>query len=266
MNGIVRVRFVRPPAGEAAIAMTLDGQTSTLYTTPMGTTKLVTDASANITDSFVVDPFGVVVARTGTTVGLPIYNGEFRDAITGYDYLRARFYSPQMGRFVSMDTFPGWKDVPISLNKYLYANSDPVNGRDPSGLFTLTDLQAVFSINTLVFSAAGGIAGYHLGGFKGALLGAFLGGLTGAVAVARTYQFVTAAAGSAEINFLSSQFLVPLFVLDTGIVSLGALSFLGASVLGTGLDAKATIDARLDAAGGTSGANLPFSSLRYDKK
>ena len=266
VNGVVRIRFVRPPAGEAAIAMIRDGQTSTIYTTPMGTTKLVTDASANITDSFVVDPFGVVVARTGTTVGLPIYNGEFRDAITGYDYLRARFYSPQMGRFVSMDTFPGWKDVPISLNKYLYANSDPVNGRDPSGLFTLTDLQAVFSINTLVFSAAGGIAGYHLGGFKGALLGALLGGLTGAVAVARTYQFVTAAAGSAEISFLSSQFLVPLFVLDTGIVSLGALSFLGASVLGTGLDAKATIDARLDAAGGTSGANLPFSSLRYDKK
>jgi RHS repeat-associated protein len=266
VNGIVRVRLVRPPAGEAAIAMILDGQTSTIYTTPMGTTKLVCNATGIITDSFVLDPFGVVLARTGTTVGLPIYNGEFRDAITGYDYLRARFYAPQKGRFVSMDTFSGWQDVPISLNKYVYAHSDPANGRDPSGHSSLTELQAVFSINTLVFSAAGGIVGYQLGGFKGAVLGALLGGTIGAAAVARTYQFVTAAADSAEISFVSSQFLVPLFLLDAGVVSLGALSFLGASVLGTGLDAKATIDARLNAAGGSSGANLPFSSLSYGKK
>ena len=165
-----------------------------------------------------------------------------------------------------MDTFSGWQDVPISLNKYVYAHSDPANGRDPSGHFSLTELQAVFSINTRVFSAAGGIVGYQLGGFKGAVLGALLGGTIGAAAVARTYQFVTAAADSAEISFVSSQFLVPLFLLDAGVVSLGALSFLGASVLGTGLDAKATIDARLNAAGGSSGANLPFSSLSYGKK
>lgn len=146
VNGVVSARYVRPPTGEAAIAMIRDGQTFTLYTTTMGTTKLVTDPSGIVTDRIVVDPFGGVIARTGVTIGLPIYNGEFRDALTGYDYLRSRFYSPQIGRFASMDSFAGWQDIPISFNKYLYAHSDPINGKDPSGFFNLTEQQANMAI------------------------------------------------------------------------------------------------------------------------
>ncbi len=159
VNGVVRVRYVRPPAGEAAIAMIQDGQSSTVYTTPIGTTKLVTNAAGFITDRIVIDPFGVVLARTGSTLGLPIYNGEFRDAVTEYDYLRARFYAPQMGRFASMDSFAGWQDIPISLNNYLYVHSDPVNGRDPSGQFSLTEQ----SVNTAIiasFAAMGAGLGF----------------------------------------------------------------------------------------------------------
>jgi RHS repeat-associated protein len=45
----------------------------------------------------------------------------------------ARYYNPNTGRFMSRDPFDGYIDVPVTLHKYLYAGSDPVNRRDPSG-------------------------------------------------------------------------------------------------------------------------------------
>ena len=155
-NGEVVTGYLRPPAGEAAIGLIQDGTTLTIFATGMGTTRLVTDQNGMVTDTFVVGPFGEVISRTGATLGVPIYNGEFRDAVTGLDYLRARFYSPDVGRFVSMDPFEGWQDIPISMNKYVYAHSDPINGKDPTGLWTL---------NEVAFTS--GMLGFLIGGVHG---------------------------------------------------------------------------------------------------
>jgi len=48
--------------------------------------------------------------------------------------LRARYYNPQTGLFISSDTYPGSPQDPISLHKYLYCHADPINGIDPLGL------------------------------------------------------------------------------------------------------------------------------------
>jgi len=50
---------------------------------------------------------------------------------------------PSVGRFTSMDTYQGRNNEPITLYKYLYANVDPVNGVDPSGNVTLTEVSNV---------------------------------------------------------------------------------------------------------------------------
>lgn len=54
--------------------------------------------------------------------------------------MRARYYNPLTGRFLSRDPEdPQPKNAngspvdPKSLHKYLYANGDPVNGWDPTG-------------------------------------------------------------------------------------------------------------------------------------
>jgi len=39
-----------------------------------------------------------------------------------------------VGRFTGLDPFAGRLSQPITLNKYTYANGDPINGTDPSGL------------------------------------------------------------------------------------------------------------------------------------
>ena len=47
-------------------------------------------------------------------------------------YYKARMYSPQLGRFMQRDPL----GYAAGLNLYAYAGGDPVNARDPSGLFS----------------------------------------------------------------------------------------------------------------------------------
>lgn len=63
------------------------------------------------------------------------FNGESTDKVTGLQYLRARYYDSTTGRFISEDTYSGDMSDPLTLNKYLYTNNDPVNYIDPTGHF-----------------------------------------------------------------------------------------------------------------------------------
>jgi len=47
--------------------------------------------------------------------------------------LGPRYLNPETGRFWSMDKYEGLVNDPISLHKYLYANSSPLDYADPSG-------------------------------------------------------------------------------------------------------------------------------------
>jgi RHS repeat-associated protein len=62
-----------------------------------------------------------------------IYRGEQYDADLGLYYLRARYYNPLTGRFMSRDPEEHDPAYPNQLHKYLYVGGDPVNGRDPTG-------------------------------------------------------------------------------------------------------------------------------------
>ena len=50
-------------------------------------------------------------------------------------FLRARYYDPGTGRFLSHDSFPGYLDQSQSQNAYAYGLENPVLYRDPSGNF-----------------------------------------------------------------------------------------------------------------------------------
>ncbi len=61
------------------------------------------------------------------------YAGEYLDNETGLYYLRARYYNPYTGRFISEDSYWGEDSNPLSLNLYTYAYNDPIRYIDPSG-------------------------------------------------------------------------------------------------------------------------------------
>jgi RHS repeat-associated protein len=75
------------------------------------------------------------------------YRGEQYDSDLGLYYLRARYYNPATGRFLSRDPEDGHRWDPKTLHKYLYANGDPVSLNDPTGraafietIFTTTEI------------------------------------------------------------------------------------------------------------------------------
>ena len=62
-------------------------------------------------------------------------SGEQYDQDLGLYYLRARYYNPATGRFLSRDPEDGNAKIPATLHKYLYVGGNPVNWVDPRGRF-----------------------------------------------------------------------------------------------------------------------------------
>ena len=61
------------------------------------------------------------------------FTGEALDPQTNLYYLRARYYDPTVGRFISKDRLSGALAVPLSRNRYIYALANPIGLLDPSG-------------------------------------------------------------------------------------------------------------------------------------
>jgi len=98
-----------------------------------------------VTDSYEYDAFGNQITHTGATPNNYLYRGEQWDPDLGLYYLRARYYNPLTGRFMSRDpNNPGPRDGngtpvdPKELHKYLYAGGDPIDAFDPTGRVEMT--------------------------------------------------------------------------------------------------------------------------------
>jgi len=61
------------------------------------------------------------------------YIGESHDAETGLLYLHARYYDPELGRFIQPDTIIPDLSNPQSFNRYTYVLNNPLKYTDPSG-------------------------------------------------------------------------------------------------------------------------------------
>ena len=101
-----------------------------------GSTVAITDISGNITDTFKYDTYGKVTEHIGDSFVIFGYNG--RDGVVtdknGLIYMRARYYSPAMRRFVNADIIHDEISNAVTLNRYAYANGNPVSNTDPFGL------------------------------------------------------------------------------------------------------------------------------------
>jgi RHS repeat-associated protein len=95
--------------------------------------RQLTNSAGVVTDEYEYDAFGNSFTKSGNTPNNYLYRGEQFDSDLGLYYLRARYYNPATGRFLSRDPEDGKIKIPATLHKYLYANGDPVNGFDPSG-------------------------------------------------------------------------------------------------------------------------------------
>jgi len=79
------------------------------------------------------DEFGSQIFNQGTTQNVYRYTGQQSDADSSMYYLRARYYEPSTGRFITQDSYKGDPKVPSTLNLYVYCKNNPLKYTDPSG-------------------------------------------------------------------------------------------------------------------------------------
>ena len=99
----------------------------------LGSVVGLTDAAGTETDRYRYDAWGQRTLTQGLTPNPFAYRGQWNDDASGLLYLRARFFGPATGRFLSRDTAAFRLDDPIDLNRYTYAAANPINNYDPSG-------------------------------------------------------------------------------------------------------------------------------------
>ncbi len=126
-----------------------------------GNVRALTNSAGAITDRYDYTAFGELQDRQGTIANSYLYSGQQLDALTGLYYLRARYYSPADGRFLSRDPAGYVLDSPIELNRYGYAHANPINFSDPTGRTALAAramIESNVSIRTQAAVAALGVA------------------------------------------------------------------------------------------------------------
>jgi RHS repeat-associated protein len=143
-SGLVVASYVY---GNGLISQNRVGVLSYYAKDGLGSTRALTNANGVVTDRYVYDAFGRMISQTGSTVNSYLFAGQQRDAVTGLDYLRARYLSPETGTFFGRDAFPALLRNPITLPRYLYADDNPVNYTDPTGMqVSLADVTAAIEI------------------------------------------------------------------------------------------------------------------------
>jgi RHS repeat-associated protein len=110
----------------------ISGTTRTIYHADgLGSTRAMSGSSQVVTESGVYDAYGNAVATYGAAPNFG-YVGQYRyyTDSTGLHYLKARYYNPAVGRFLSRD--------PIGHaggeNLYAYVSNSPTTAVDPAGL------------------------------------------------------------------------------------------------------------------------------------
>ena len=107
-----------------------------LHHDQLGSTRLVTDTSGSNKATYSFDAYGNLTSTTGTITNPFRFAGEYRDAESGLLHLRARYYDPSTGQFISRDPA-----VALTRQPYSYGYDNPLNMTDPTGLLGWDDVK-----------------------------------------------------------------------------------------------------------------------------
>ena len=145
-GGAVQKRYIR--GNDLVYADKGENTEKTYYVTDMhGNVVQLLDESGNVTKTYEYDSFGNEVKPEKKDENPYRYCGEYYDKETEEVYLRARYYEPGVGRFITRDTYTGESDEPLSLHLYTYCENDGVNMVDPSGHWSKLAKYAGFHVD-----------------------------------------------------------------------------------------------------------------------
>ena len=130
-------------AGGQRIAMkqVTSGSISYFHADHLDSTNVLTDGNGTSEEDLVYYPYGETFTNTGTADVAYKYTGKERDGSTGLYFYEARYYDAALGRFISADTIVPSATAPQTLNRYTYANNNPILYTDPSGHFGIKSIK-----------------------------------------------------------------------------------------------------------------------------
>ena len=195
---IVERDYLYIPGTHTPLAMRADEQIYYYHTDQLGTPRRLTDSQGKIVWSADYTAFGqarIKVSAIANALRLP---GHYFDEETGLHYNRFRYYSPDLGRYLSRDpiTYLG------GLNFYCYAGNDPINAIDPLGLAwwkTALKIVAAVAVGVAV-TAAVIVAAPVVLAAVGVSAAAIAAGTVGAAAITAT-AIVAGGAAAGAVGF-----------------------------------------------------------------
>ncbi|MCI0526738.1 MAG: Ig-like domain-containing protein [Nitrospira sp.] len=126
-----------------------DGSYFSIYD-GLGSTLALTDQSGTSVVQYTYDPFGNTQSTNSTFSNPFQYTGRENDG-TGLYYYRARYYHPQLHRFISEDPI-GFIGSDADLYKYVFDN--PVNFVDPNGLCVPLTPDVILDVGFILYDLA----------------------------------------------------------------------------------------------------------------
>lgn len=118
-------------ADDQRIAMRSNNTVSWLYGDQLGSVSAVAKADGTLISRSLYYPWGSERLTQGTSPTDYGYTGQMREG--DIYFYNARWYNPQLGRFMQADTFVPTAQGTQAWDRFAYVNNNPVNGTDPSG-------------------------------------------------------------------------------------------------------------------------------------
>jgi RHS repeat-associated protein len=132
-NG-VQAKYTYYPGSGRPHSVSRGGQTYYYGSDVQGSVLAMFNSVNTVVNTYGYLPFGETQTATETVANRLRFAGRELEGQTGLYYNNARWYDPQLHRFISEDPI----GIAGGLNLYAYTGNDPVNASDPSGLLTCT--------------------------------------------------------------------------------------------------------------------------------
>jgi RHS repeat-associated protein len=121
----------RGPTG-APIAAATNGAAANLMADRHGDVTLSLTTAGGIESSRAFDPWGSMTATIGSPPPVG-FQGQYTDSATSSTKMGARWYSSGLAGFLSRDEDHSSLADPVTRNRFLYANANPIEFSDPDG-------------------------------------------------------------------------------------------------------------------------------------
>lgn len=121
--------YISDPNGLPLEQVTASGPVYFYHLDQIGNTHALTDSTGAVQGTYAYDPYGNVTTSSGSVTNPLQFQGQNLDSMSSLYYMRARWYDPSSGQFMSVDPI-----VAVTRSPYAFTAGNPINVRDATGL------------------------------------------------------------------------------------------------------------------------------------